>query len=95
MTWHIYAVVTILSNLWQVLVQASYKPELLAGSLVVPIGNVSPLWAKQQSLPLLTLYFSTTGNIDQQEIRAKILNYSVFVWPFYTLIRFSRHIIQI
>ena len=82
MTWHIYVVVNNLSNLGQVLVQASYKAELLARSLVVPIGNVTPLWAKRQSLPLLALYFSSTGNIDQQEIRAKILNYLGFVWPF-------------
>jgi hypothetical protein len=71
-----------LTNLGQVLVQASYKPELLARSLVVPIGNVSPLWAKRQSLPLLALYFFSTGNIDQQEIRAEIWNYSGFVLAF-------------
>jgi hypothetical protein len=59
------------------------------------IGNVSPLWAKQQSLPLLTLYFISTGNIDQQEIRAEIWNYAGFVWPFYTLIEFSRHLMSI
>ena len=28
------------------------------------------------------LVFFSTGNIDQHEIRAKIWNYSGFVWPF-------------
>ena len=39
------------------------------------------------------LVFFSTGNIDQQEIRAEIRNYLGFVWPFYTLIEFSRHLI--
>ena len=38
--------------------------------------------------------FFSTGNVDQQEIHAEIWNYSGFVWPFYTLIEFSRHLIS-
>jgi hypothetical protein len=55
MKWHQHVVVNFLSNLGQVLVLASNKLELLTRRLVVLIGNVSLLWMKRHSLPLLAL----------------------------------------
>ena len=33
--------------------------------------------------------------MERHDIRAEISNYSGFVWPFYTLIEFPRHLMSI
>ena len=86
MTWHQHVVVNFLAELGQALVQASCKPELLSRSLVVPRGDVSPLCAKQYTLPPPDFVYR--GNIELYECPVKFWNYFGFIWPFYTLIEF-------
>jgi hypothetical protein len=68
---------------------SSKKPRGSDRERVTLVGEMTIVTASSR------LVFFSTGNIDQQEIRAEIWNYSGFVWPFYTLIEFSRHIFQI
>ena len=57
MTWHIYAVVKNLSNLGHVLVQASYKLELLTKNPRGSDRERVTLVGETTSLPLLALDF--------------------------------------
>jgi hypothetical protein len=68
---------------------SSKKPRGSDRERVTLVGETTMVAASSR------LVFFSTGNIDQQEIRAGIWNYSGFVWPFYTLIEFSRHLMSI
>ena len=72
MSWHIYAEEFFSSILAQVLLQASYKPELL---LKKPHGSdretCSPS-GRNVTTASFRLVFSSTGNMEQQDIRAEI-----------------------
>ena len=61
-------------------------------AFVVSIRNASPYVGESTSAASsrLELYISR-GNIYQNECRAKISNYTWFVWTFYTLIDFYMH----
>ena len=78
---HQNAVVNFLSHLGQVWGYASHKLELLTISVIVSVGNVSPLGTKRYPLPLIAFkIFScqhrTTGVLCQ------FLGFSGFVWTF-------------
>ena len=68
---------------------SSKKPHGFDRERVTLVGKMTIVAASSR------LVFFSTGNIDQQEIRAEIWSYSGFVWPFYTLIAFCRHLIFI
>jgi hypothetical protein len=68
---------------------SSKKPRGSDRERVTLVGETTIIAASSR------LVFFSTGNVDQQEIRAEIWNYSGFVWPFYTLIEFSRHLMSI
>ena len=88
MKWHQHVVVIFLSNLEQVSVQASCKPELLSRSLVVPMGNVSPLWTKWHSLPLLALNIFPEATWINRTIVLKFEIIQGLFGHFYTLTKF-------
>jgi hypothetical protein len=66
-----YVMVKKLSNLGQAILQASYKPELLA-TLVVPVGKHAPLVGETIISPSSSLVFYCTRNMEQREIRAEL-----------------------
>ena len=65
----------------EAILQASYKPESIT-TLVVSVGKHAPLVGETIIAASSCLVFFSTGNMEQQEIRAELRNYSGFVWPF-------------
>ena len=95
---HQHAVVQILSDLGQVWVYASHKPELPTTSMTV-FGRERPTFV-DETISIASYCFQKISrvNIEQQECCVKFWDFSEFVWTFYALIEFSMHfmcIIQI
>ena len=77
-----HAMVKFLSNLGQVWVYASRKPDLLITSMMVLVGNGPTLGAKRYPLPLIAFNFFSRVNIEQQECHVNFCNFSWFVLTF-------------
>ena len=89
---HQHGVVIFLSNLGQVWVYASHKPELLTTSMMVSVGNAPTLGTKQYPLPPIAFNFFSRVNIEQQEC---CVIFFIFRGPFghfYALSEFSMHL---
>ena len=95
MTWHLYVEEFFSSIVAQVLLQASYKPELLSKNPRGSDKETCPPCGRNVITASFRLVFSSTGNMERHNIRAEIQTYSGFVWPFYTLIEFPRHLMSI
>ena len=72
MSWHIYVVVKTLSNLGQALLQTSYKPELLSKKPRGSDRETCPPCGRNVITASFHLVFSSAGNMERQDIRAKI-----------------------
>ena len=79
----------------QVLLQASYKRELLSKKPRGSDREMCPPCGRNVITASFRLVFSSTGNMERHDIHAKIYTYSGFVWTFYTLIEFPRHLMSI
>ena len=84
-----------LSIVAQVLLQASCKLELRSKKPRGSDRETCPPCGRNVITASFCLVFSSTGNMERQDIRVEILTYSGFVWPFYTLIEFPRHLMSI
>ena len=62
---------------------------------MVPIGDVSPLWANRHTLPLLALIFFTEATKTNRSVVLKFGIILVSFGLFYTFIEFSRHLMCI
>ena len=79
---HQHAVVNLLSHLGQVWVYASHKPELLTTSMMV-FGRECPTFGdKTISIASYRFQFFSRVNIEQQECRVNLCDFSGFVWTF-------------
>ena len=79
---HPRAVVQILSQLGQVWVYASHKPELLTTRMMV-FGRERPTFG-DETISIASYCFETFSrvNIEQQECCANFCDFSGFVWTF-------------
>ena len=72
MTWHLYVEEFFLSIVAQVLLQASYKPELLLEKCRGSDRETCPPCGRNVITASFYLVFSSTGNMERQDIRAEI-----------------------
>ena len=79
---HQHAVVQILSHLGQVWVYASHKPELLTTSMMF-FGRECPTFV-EETISIASYCFQKNSlvNIEQQECRVILCDFSGFVWTF-------------
>ena len=79
---HQHVVVQLLSHLGQVWVYASHKPELLTTSMMV-FGRERPTFG-DETISIASYCFQKISrvNIEQQECRVKLWNFSGFVRTF-------------
>ena len=79
---HQHAVVQILSQLGQVWVYASHKPELLTASMMV-FGRERPTFGDETiSIASYCFQFFSCVNIEQQECCVNFCDFLGFVWIF-------------
>ena len=72
MTWHLYVEEFFSSIVAQVLLQASYKPELLSKKPRGSDRETCPPCGRNVITASFHLVFSSTGNMERHDIRAEI-----------------------